>query len=161
MYYIYHIPNVKIGCTKNPQRRTKQQGFSSYEILETHDCIDRASQRELELQKEYGYEVDKSTYKESVQNIPKGKQHLGGSASLKKRWKERREDMLKQIRRCGIKGRLKQAKVTVMCDLDGNELKRFPNRRDAAKYVNGFAPPLIQTIRQPHKTYKGFKWKDG
>jgi hypothetical protein len=70
MYYIYHIPTFvwkdgsigKIGCTTRPKQRVSQQGYSSYEILETHDCIDRASQRELELQKEYGYKVDKATY---------------------------------------------------------------------------------------------------
>ena len=62
MYYIYHIPGVKIGCTTRPKSRVSQQGYSSYEILETHDCIDRASERELELQKEYGYKVDTTPY---------------------------------------------------------------------------------------------------
>ena len=55
MYYLYHIPNVKIGCTNNPKRRIKSQGYTDYEILETHDCIDTASKREKELQDEYGY----------------------------------------------------------------------------------------------------------
>lgn len=54
-YYIYHIPGVKIGCTVEPERRVKRnQQYDYYEILEEHTCIDTASKRELELQKEYG-----------------------------------------------------------------------------------------------------------
>jgi len=72
VYYIYHIPNVKIGCTsQKPKTRVEKQGYSSFEILETHDCIDSASDRELELQKEYGYQVDDAPYKVSVNNRPK------------------------------------------------------------------------------------------
>ena len=66
MYSIYHIPNVKIGCSTNPKLRVKSQGYSNFEILEEHTCIDTVSKRELELQKEYGYKVDKSTYKLSA-----------------------------------------------------------------------------------------------
>ena len=71
MYYIYHIPNVKIGCSTQPKKRIEKQGFSSFEILETHDCIDRASVRELELQEQYGYTIDRMPYKESVRRRPK------------------------------------------------------------------------------------------
>ena len=69
MYYIYHIPNVKIGCSTNPKKRVNQQGYQSFEILETHDCIDSVSVREQELQKEYGYTVDDALYKHSIKNL--------------------------------------------------------------------------------------------
>jgi len=72
IYSIYHIPTFihkngsigKIGCTSktNPEDRVKQQGYSEYEILEEHTCIDTVSKRELELQKEYGYPMDKKLY---------------------------------------------------------------------------------------------------
>jgi len=77
MYYIYHIPTYvwkdgsigKIGCTiQEPKVRVEEQGYSSFEILETFDCIDSASDRELELQKEYGYKIDTVPYKVSVRN---------------------------------------------------------------------------------------------
>jgi len=71
MYYIYHISNVKIGCTTNPKRRVKEQGYTEWEILETHECIDTASKREQELQKQYGYAVDIAPYSTSVRNRPK------------------------------------------------------------------------------------------
>ena len=64
MYSIYHIPGVKIGCTKNsPRRRVKQQGYEDFEVLETHTCIETATIREKELQAEYGYKVERVGYK--------------------------------------------------------------------------------------------------
>ena len=62
-YYIYHIEGVKIGCTTNPKYRVKyQQNHSNWEILEEHSDIYIASEREIELQKQYGYKVDKTPY---------------------------------------------------------------------------------------------------
>ena len=62
MYYIYHIPTVKIGVSEQPKQRVANQGFSDYEILEEHTDIYEVSKRERELQKEYGYRVDKHPY---------------------------------------------------------------------------------------------------
>ncbi len=57
-FYIYHIPSVKIGVSKNPSRRVKAQGYDSFEVLETHTNIIKVSHREIELQKQYGYTKD-------------------------------------------------------------------------------------------------------
>ena len=65
-YYIYHIPGKKIGVTCDLNNRvTVQQGYGpgEYEILETHQDIDKVSIRELQLQKAYGYKVDHRLYK--------------------------------------------------------------------------------------------------
>lgn len=67
MYYIYHIPGKKIGVTRNLFIRvTKQQGYQphEYELLEYSDDIDYISDREIELQKYYGYKVDRQKYKD-------------------------------------------------------------------------------------------------
>lgn len=69
MYYIYHIKGVKIGCTKQIRRRMREQGFNQYEILEKHNDIHLASKREIELQKQYGYNVDVIPYYESVKRL--------------------------------------------------------------------------------------------
>jgi len=85
MYKIYHIPGVKIGCTKHLTRRMREQGFTEYEILETHTDIDVASKREIELQKQYGY-IDKfcnTKYKVSVENANKS---TGGFKNGHKPW---------------------------------------------------------------------------
>lgn len=68
-YYIYHIPEVKIGCSVNPNRRVKRQGYTDFEILEEHTDIQIASLREKELQKQYfGREDNINSYANSVTN---------------------------------------------------------------------------------------------
>jgi hypothetical protein len=58
-YYVYHIPGIKIGCTEmKPADRVKAQGYSEFEILETHTDIYIASDREIELQIQYNYKRD-------------------------------------------------------------------------------------------------------
>ena len=66
MYYLYHIPGKKIGVTRNLNNRvTLIQGYKEgeYEVLEQSDDIDFISDREIELQKSYGYKVDMKPYK--------------------------------------------------------------------------------------------------
>ena len=66
MYYLYHIPGKKIGVTRNLKNRvTLMQGYkeTEYEVLEQSHDIDYISDREIELQKSYGYKVDRKLYK--------------------------------------------------------------------------------------------------
>ena len=66
MYYLYHIPGKKIGVTRNLNTRvTLMQGYkeNEYEVLEQSNDIDYISDREIELQKSYGYKVDRKLYK--------------------------------------------------------------------------------------------------
>ena len=66
MYYLYHIPGKKIGVTRDLNNRvTLIQGYkeNEYEVLEQSDDIDYISDREIELQKSYGYKVDLKKYK--------------------------------------------------------------------------------------------------
>ena len=37
MYHIYHIPGIKIGCSKNPKIRVSSQGYNNFDILKTID----------------------------------------------------------------------------------------------------------------------------
>lgn len=63
MFYIYHIKNSKIGCTKNLINRViKQQGELNFSILYKTDNIKIASEKEKEFQKIYGYKLDKQEY---------------------------------------------------------------------------------------------------
>ena len=69
MYYLYHIPGKKIGVTRNLNTRvTLIQGYkeSEYEVLEQSYDIDYISDREIELQKSYGYKVDRQSYKNLI-----------------------------------------------------------------------------------------------
>jgi NTP pyrophosphatase (non-canonical NTP hydrolase) len=66
MYYLYHIFGKKIGVTRDLNTRvTLIQGYkeNEYEVLEQSDDIDYISDREIELQKSYGYKTDRKLYK--------------------------------------------------------------------------------------------------
>ena len=76
MYYLYHIPGKKIGVTRNLNNRvTLIQGYkeSEYEVLEQSTDIDYISDREIELQKSYGYKVDIKKYKNLYKKLNKMK----------------------------------------------------------------------------------------
>ncbi len=69
MYYLYHIPGKKIGVTCNLNKRvTITQGYNpdEYEVLDQSDDIDYISEKEIELQKSYGYKVDRKKYNELI-----------------------------------------------------------------------------------------------
>ncbi len=69
MYYLYHIPGKKIGVTCNLNNRvTLTQGYGpdEYEVLDQSDDINYISEKEIELQKSYGYKVDRKKYNELV-----------------------------------------------------------------------------------------------
>ena len=65
MYYLYHIPNKKIGVTRDLKSRVEeQQGYNSseYDILMKTEDIDLISKKEIMLQKAFGYRVDHMPY---------------------------------------------------------------------------------------------------
>ena len=66
-YYLYHIPGKKIGVTTNLEERVeRQQGYDKgeYQVILTSEDIDFISNEEIELQKFYGYRVDRKLYKD-------------------------------------------------------------------------------------------------
>ena len=70
-YWIYHIPGKKIGMTRNLKKRVEeQQGYQSheYDIILSTDDIDIVSKAEIELQKIFGYRVDRQLYKDLYKN---------------------------------------------------------------------------------------------
>ena len=158
MYYIYHIPGIKIGCTTRPKHRVKQQGYSDYEILESYECIDTASKREIELQKEYGYPVDISTYKQSVEKNPH-KQHIAGRASATKQWRENRDRELLKCKKAGEVTKRKYSKTILQYDLDGNFIKEWIGVKATARKFNGSPPNLSAALNGNQKTFSGFIWK--
>ena len=65
MYYLYHIPNKKIGVTRDLKCRVEdQQGYDpgEYDVLMETEDIDLISEQEIKLQKAFGYKVDQVPY---------------------------------------------------------------------------------------------------
>jgi NTP pyrophosphatase (non-canonical NTP hydrolase) len=72
VYYIYHIPGKKIGVTRDLNNRvTLVQGYKpkEYEVLDSSSDINYISTREIELQKFYGYKVDRTLYKNLINKM--------------------------------------------------------------------------------------------
>ena len=72
MYIIYEIKGKKIGCTRKDAydiRQHMQKDIGKMIVLEEHLCIYEASNREIELQKQYGYEIDSNPYWWVIQNF--------------------------------------------------------------------------------------------
>lgn len=64
-YYLYHIPGKKIGVTCNLNSRvTEQQGYAKgeYEVLDSSKDINYISKKEINLQRLFGYKVDRTLY---------------------------------------------------------------------------------------------------
>jgi hypothetical protein len=79
MYYIYHIPGVKIGVSSEPTKRVANQGYTDFEILEQHTDIEMASDREIELQIQYfGKRDNRARYVQSIE----ARRHAGKIGGL-------------------------------------------------------------------------------
>jgi hypothetical protein len=159
MYYIYHIEGIKIGCTKNPKRRVKQQGYDEFEILEQHDDINIASERELELQKKYGYKIDTTTYHKSIQGYSKEKVSKAGKSSATKQWLENRDKLIERSKLSKPVCIEKFGKEILQYELDGNFIKEWKGIKEAARTLNIKPPNLSATLNGRQKTCGGFIWK--
>jgi hypothetical protein len=159
MYYIYHIPGIKIGCSKNPKRRVKQQGYTEFIILETHTDIQVASERERSLQKEYGLKVDTTTYSKSIQGYSLDKVINAGRTSLEKQWKENRQELIERSKLSKPIMIEKYGKEILQYHLDGKFIKEWKGIKEAARILNIKPPNLSATLNGRQKTCGGFIWK--
>jgi hypothetical protein len=173
MYYIYHIPGVKIGCTNNLERRIREQKFAYYKLLETYLDKFSASNRERELQKQYGYRLDSIPYNESLKRIKKAQEV---SLATKNEWlpnidwKAREAKIDKDAKwnkvkshpnyinmdrkACNASWKLK--KVLIQYDLNGNFIKEWNcgvrNMPDEYKNAGGCAKTNKGTLY-------GYQWR--
>lgn len=147
MYYLYHIKGVKIGCSTEPAKRVKRQGYTEYDILETHTDIDVASVREKELQKEYGYKVDNTDYKQSktistIGGISVHKKH----PNLAYKWGKNTPNSVREKRR----------KPVLQFDLNGNFIAEYPFQI-WVKHNLGIS--ISNCLKGRTKTAGGYIWK--
>lgn len=147
MYYIYHIPGIKIGCTYNLERRIKEQKFDVYELLEQHTDKFIASKREIELQKQYGYKVDTIQYFAAKYSEAGLK---GAETNRKSGWNSKWQKLGTKIQS------EKRKKVLLQYDLDGNFIKEWDcgvnNMPDEFKNAGGNAKTNTGTLY-------GYQWK--
>ncbi len=171
MFYIYHIPGVKIGCSQNIKKRMQSQKFVDYEILEEHYDEYKASDREIELQKQYGYKVDRIPYWMSLKRITKASKIAHNTINFKTDidWKardakidfEKRAEKIKShpnyINRRIANGSEQLKKVLLQYDLDGNFIQE---RYEGVNWLskNGFEG-VSAVARKSKGTIGGFQWR--
>lgn len=144
MTTIYHIPGVKIGSTyRDPAIRVAEQGYSTFEVLEVHEDESIAAKREIELQKQYGYTLDRHSRLHTV--------YVAGVAARtpearKKAGTKQSEFMAGNKFAQGKKNKLGKYSKIVYVELTSGfigshteMLKRF-NTRDVAYYAKKGAP---------------------
>jgi hypothetical protein len=132
MYSIYHIKGVKIGVSTQPEARVERQGYTDFEILETHTDIYEVSNREIELQTQYGYPVDQVPYYKSYEWCTRGAS--GGGKAVHKKYPNMAKKLgSKNGRENGLKSRHKVRKPVYQYDMGGNLIKVFEGARIAQK----------------------------
>jgi len=170
-YYIYHIEGIKIGCTMNPNLRPKKQGYTNYKILEEHIDIYKASDREQELQKEYGYKVDTIPYWKTLKIATKEGRLKGGqkggdwsikSGHIKKLNSLGGKAIAKINRESGrwnevIKLANKATSIIVQQrDLNNNLINEFKSGREAARQTNIDQSSIIKCCKGKFKKAGGY-----
>jgi hypothetical protein len=162
VYTIYHIPGKKIGCSNEPNKRVKDQGFDSYEVLERHFDIEVASEREMDLQKEYGYRVDTVPYWLSLtqwMNSRKGAKHTEESKlkmSESKKGSKPTDETKKKISDT-LKG--KPNGWLGLNHSSESKLKISDSKKGTKWYTNGVTSIQIKTENIPDGFYHGRKIK--
>ena len=74
MYFVYHVPKVKVGVTSNLGKRVfEEQGYDpvDVQILHTTYLMEEASELEKMYQKSFGYKVDQMTYADLINSNKK------------------------------------------------------------------------------------------
>jgi hypothetical protein len=159
MYYIYHIEGVKIGCTTNPKKRVKAQGYNKYSILETYVDINTASVRERELQKEYGYKVDTSDYYKQMKMVKAASKPFVRKRAVKNtNQKERASKAVVTSHQLNYQWNKEGRKnMTVLqYDMDGNFIKEYESLKSAAESIgvtSGFITMVCKGYRKSAKGY--------
>ena len=153
-YYIYHIPGVKIGVSTEPNKRVKDQGYTEYDILEKHTDIYLVSDREQELQKEYGYKVDKNPYYTSKRN--------------RRKWTKEDSDKARKVmlengffKEWYKKGNASRRKGCIALDKETLEpIKEFKSISDAVRWLGkGSTSALARGCKNIKLSYYGYRWK--
>jgi hypothetical protein len=180
MYSIYHIPGVKIGCSTQVTKRIKEQGYTNFEILEEYTDIYEVSDREIELQKKYGYKVDRIPYWQSSQRLRKnatfksaskgGK--IGGATNVKSGQalrmqkigcilggKVRGRKLVEsgELHRLSLISAEKKSIPIIATNIKTGEQIRFKSMLDTAKGIGASCGNVVSLLKyKKGKTIKGY-----
>ncbi len=176
MYTVYHIPNVKFGCTEDLTRRSKENRHKYgkdiiVDIIEVFDSIDDADEFEEFCNDEAGYPSSRS-YKHTVhmrknmdnsgeKNGMYGYQYTEEQLRLKseqgkgKIISDKHKKALSDCLQGNTRGNIKVDQY----DCDNNFLETFPSLKIAAVSTGANAQTISKCLIGKNKTSGGYKWK--
>ena len=190
IYTIYHIPEFvysdgsigKIGVSYKLTSRIKQnlkksvEGFTNWEVLEEWDCKYKVSDREIELQKQYGYKVDVIPYWKTILNGLK--QPIQAKQQIAKNMaKGLTKEQLSKNGKIGGKiagkialesGHMKRMlklsnianrKPIIQYDLDGNFIREWDYIKKAGIELGLHHQNISRVLKGKRKTVGGFVFK--
>ena len=155
-YIIYHIPGVKIGCTSELKTRLRNQKFTKYEILERHSDIYIASDREIELQKQYGYRIDSIPYWKTLiaqKEIPIEARAKGGSRG------GRAHVISGHLSKITKLAHQANRKPIIQFDKDGNKIKEWSCANEAGRILEIKTPNIVQVLKGRRKSAGGYTFQ--
>ena len=157
-YYIYHIEGVKIGCTNNTQQRMRKQGKPNFEILEEHSDMHIASDREIELQKQYGYKVDTIPYWQTIKNLTIESKSKGGKIGGNITGKQHaKSGHMKQMWELGcINSAIARSIPIEQRDRDGNFIKEWVSANKAGIELRIAPQNINKCVKGKIKTTGGY-----
>ena len=172
MYTIYHIPGIKVGCSIQPDRRVKSQGYNSYEVLEVCSTKEEASEREIYWQVKLGYGRDchvpySTTLKlVAIAATPEVRAKVRATQKVSEVWKESnkaRSQKLNTPESVAKRVAKTREKIKPVLQYERNKqgvfLKEWPSA-SAAELELGISKFDIQACcRGNQKMAKGFIWK--
>lgn len=185
-YTIYHIPGIKVGCSKTPQKRVRCQGYTQFEILEEYEDRATASERELYWQVKLGYPKDLTSYETlnstgllSPASRAAGEktriEKFGSAAGTMLEPENRKKALVKAqatlIAKYGsitanlrtpqavIKRTNKIKKAVLQLDLNNKLIKEWSSAMDAARGLSLRQGCIANCLGGRQETAYKFKWK--
>lgn len=174
MYYIYHIPGKKVGCTKRLEQRLKEQKLklSDCDRIITTSCIKKASQIELELQIEYGYKTDAINYEKMYEFSKKGcrtnitpeirakglkNRGIAGATALKEKYGI--DYMKSNWAKARISAIQKTSTPVLAYDKLGNFIGEYKSTHDAGGELNVWQQNICHVLKGRIKQTGGYTFK--
>jgi plasmid maintenance system antidote protein VapI len=172
IYYIYEIPGVKVGCTKNLKSRVEQRQktpLGKYKVLGAANNIKDASEMEQEWQIKLGYSTDKGYDKvlkmQQKSQTSEAKSKRMSSMDFENRnfdYKNRNFDYKnRNINYQSFqKQRVEKKQKPVIQSKNGQFIKEWESATQAANVLNIHQSNITNCCNKKYgyKTAGGFEW---
>ena len=169
MYTIYHVPGIKVGCSIQPDRRVKSQGYNFYEVLQVCNTKEEASEREIYWQNKIGYGRDcnipySATLKlVAIAATPEVRAKARATQKVSEVWKASNKVRVEKMKTPEANAKKALANLKPVLQYERNKqgafIKEWPSMKEAGRTLGINPGDISSCIRNRQKTAGGFIWK--